>query len=273
MLFSKATALALHNLRVHRYLPYTFPGGRIYLDVAESRMMLARAMGRYEVRKRMALEQFLKNGDTFVDAGANKGDFALIAARYVGPTGRVLAFEPEPTNFQWITRSIELNGYRQVKPFCVALDDRDGTASLHLAQMSGWHSLMAAPSGSSHGCLTVPTQKLDSVLEDELGNGRVDVLKVDVEGAEMNVLRRRREGSGTKARTDRADRYSPRTRRRFRTGLRLPASEGVLPLQGSTAVHDRSGRFLDSQIAGRSPRGRLKLLRYPGRGRRARASR
>jgi FkbM family methyltransferase len=195
MLFSRATALVLHNLGVHLYLPYRFPGGRIYLDVAESRMMLARALGRYEVRKRRALGRFLKKGQTFVDAGANKGDFSLIAARCVGPAGRVLAFEPEPGNFQWITKSVELNRYQNVRPFRIALSDRNGTASLYLGKMSGWHSLLPGSSGVAGAAdnrrerLVVPTRTLDAVLREQPDGGRVDVIKIDVEGAEMNVLR------------------------------------------------------------------------------------
>jgi hypothetical protein len=63
-----------------RYFPYRLAGGRIYLNVKESPMMLARAFGMYEVEKMEAVRVLLRPGATFVDVGANKGDFTLLAA-------------------------------------------------------------------------------------------------------------------------------------------------------------------------------------------------
>ncbi len=87
-----------------RYRPYPFAGGLIYLDVDESPAMRQRVDGRYERKKVVALQRLLEPGMTFVDAGSNKGDFALIAARVMNDQGRVLAFEPAPENCRWIAR-------------------------------------------------------------------------------------------------------------------------------------------------------------------------
>ena len=80
------------------YRPYHVAGGRIYLDITESPMMLARALGGYEVAKHEAITSVLSPGSTFIDIGANKGDFALLAAKIIGTSGSVMAFEPEPVN-------------------------------------------------------------------------------------------------------------------------------------------------------------------------------
>jgi FkbM family methyltransferase len=168
-----------------RYRPYEFAGGLIYLDVDESPAMRRRAEGRFEPDKVAALQRLLKPGMTFVDAGSNKGDFALIAARVMNDEGRVLAFEPMPENCRWIRKSIELNGYRSIELHELALWDTDGREPLYLGERSGWHSLVPAQNGES---IEVTTRTLDAVLA-ESGDPHADVLKIDVEGAELRVLR------------------------------------------------------------------------------------
>jgi FkbM family methyltransferase len=167
------------------YRPYEFAGGQIYLDVDESPMMRRRAEGTYEPAKVAALQRLLEPGMTFVDAGSNKGDFALIAARVMNDSGRVLAFEPSPENCRWIHKSIELNGYRCIELHELALSDADGRERLYLGDRSGWHSLVEreAAEGAADS-IEVEARTLDSALS----GAAPDVLKVDVEGAELRVL-------------------------------------------------------------------------------------
>jgi len=172
----------------NRYRPYLVPGGKIYLNITESPMMLSRVFRRYELSKRQAMLWLLKNGMTFVDAGTNKGDFALAAAAAVGPDGKVVCFEPEPTNCFWIRKSIELNGYRNVTLHEVALGDVNEETQLYLGKQSGWHSLIPALPDRNRGSLPVEKRTLDSVLT-ETKVGRVDVMKIDVEGAELALLK------------------------------------------------------------------------------------
>jgi FkbM family methyltransferase len=102
-------------------------------------------------------------------------------------TGTVLCVEPEPANVGWIERSVARNHYRSVEVLQLALADRSGTATLHLGEKSGWHSLVKHDQVLSTGELTVPTATLDDVLT-ERGLERVDAIKIDVEGAENQVL-------------------------------------------------------------------------------------
>jgi FkbM family methyltransferase len=168
-----------------RYRPYEFAGGLIYLDVDESPMMRARAEGRFEPEKTAALQRLLEPGMTFVDVGANKGDFSLIAARTMNDEGRVLAFEPSPDNCVWIRKSIELNGYRSIVLHELALSDVEGHVPLYLGERSGWHSLVRGEHAGES--IEVEARTLDSVLAGT-GDAHVDVLKIDVEGAELQVL-------------------------------------------------------------------------------------
>lgn len=178
----------LAPLLPNRHRAWKTSGGRVYLNVRESAMMWARALGLYEVAKADAMRCLLRAGDCFVDVGANKGDFALLAARLVGDAGRVLAFEPEPNNCCWIERTLELNGSRNVRLFPLALSDEDGEAMLRLSRQSGAHTLLPGLPGRSEAERRVPVRTLDSLL-DELGSPRIDLLKLDVEGSELRVLR------------------------------------------------------------------------------------
>jgi FkbM family methyltransferase len=170
------------------YRPYRVAGGKIYLDITESPMMLSRVFRRYELPKRQALRWLLKPGMTFVDAGTNKGDFALAAAAAVGPKGKVLCFEPEPTNCYWIRKSIELNGYHNVVLHEVALGDANEETQLYLGKQSGWHSLVPSLPDRNRGVIPIAKKTLDSVLS-ETNAGRIDVMKIDVEGAELALLK------------------------------------------------------------------------------------
>lgn len=162
---------------------YRVRGYRVYLNVGESPMMLARALGRYESAKFDYLDRVLEAGTAFVDVGANKGDFALFAA--AKGARPVYAFEPAPDNCVWIRRSLAANGFDSVRLFEAALSDTTGEATLFLGAKSGWHSLIAGLPHRNAGTRRVRTFRLDDVMASD---GRVDCLKIDVEGAENRVV-------------------------------------------------------------------------------------
>jgi len=169
------------------YHAYPTAGGKILLDVRESPMMLARVLRVYEPAKILALQNAMAPGKTFVDVGGNKGDFSLIAAKSTGDSARILCVEPEPTNVNWIRRSVERNKYTSIEVVPAALAAADGEATLHLGVKSGWHTLVDDPNQALSGDVTVQTRTLDGLLA-ERGIDHVDVIKIDVEGAEDLVL-------------------------------------------------------------------------------------
>jgi FkbM family methyltransferase len=179
---------AAANRLPHRLVAFPAPGGRLYLDVADSPAMAKRALWLYERRKRHALVQTLRRGMTFVDVGANIGDFSLVAARQVGHSGRVLAVEPHPDNCEQLRRSLSLNGYDHVEVHQVALSSTDGSAQLHLGDRAAWHTLLQGLDRREAGAIEVTTRTMDALIA-QAGNPPVHVMKVDVEGAEMQVLR------------------------------------------------------------------------------------
>lgn len=162
---------------------YRANGVVMLIDVGHSRMSLLRALGLYELRKTAEIERRLTTGAVFVDVGSSEGDFALLAARLVGPTGRVIAFEPDPDNVETIRANVAANRFDTVTVHAAALSDRDGEATLYQSAVSGWHSLLPNLENRDHNVVTVPVMRLDSVDLD-----RLDMIKIDVEGAEVAVL-------------------------------------------------------------------------------------
>jgi FkbM family methyltransferase len=131
-------------------------------------------------------------GDVVVDVGANVGVFTLKAGRQTGRKGRVIAFEPERKNYVWLCRNIGLNNFCNVLPVNVAVTDFDGIADFYVKDASVEHTLLPV-TNLSYETRTVATRKIRvrrllSVLN-ELGVDRVDFLKIDAEGVELEVLR------------------------------------------------------------------------------------
>lgn len=163
---------------------YQLDGYKMYIDVGEFFTMFERLIGDFEPHKRRFISESLHSGSTFVDIGVNKGDYALLAASQVGPTGKVIAIEPEPENCSWIRRSIEANGFNNIELHEAAAAEIAGTTQLYLGKKSGWHSLIEGV-GVSSKTIDVKTVALDDIGDGELNP---DLIKIDVEGVEHRVL-------------------------------------------------------------------------------------
>jgi len=138
----------------------------------------------YEPGVSACLRRLLQPGMVFCDVGANLGVFTLMAARQVGPQGRVFSFEPVPDNFAILRRNVEANHYANVVCIPKAAAQHNGKSRLFLSRFCGSHSLVGGPTEYRGEFLEVETVRLDSVP----GLDRIDVLKIDVEGAELEVL-------------------------------------------------------------------------------------
>jgi FkbM family methyltransferase len=145
--------------------------------------------GEYEPGETALFERLLAPGLAVADVGANFGYYSLIAAAGVGERGVVYAFEPEPASWELLLRNIEANGHGNTVPRRCALSDREGETVLHRDKVNfGRHSLGAANLMRRAHAVTVPTTTLDRFLEREAGGRRLDLLKIDVQGAEALVL-------------------------------------------------------------------------------------
>lgn len=126
----------------------------------------------------------LEKGQVFIDIGANIGRYSVLAAREVGNTGAVLAVEAHPRNYGLLTRNIELNQLTNVVSLNAAAWNANGELNLHTAGVSVSHSLKV---DHRLGGILVKAKKMDdAIIEARLH--RVDLVKIDTEGAEIEVL-------------------------------------------------------------------------------------
>ncbi len=147
--------------------------------------------GCYEPNEFNFLSQVLQPGMTFVDIGANDGLYSLFASSYVGDTGTVLAIEPSQREFEHLQDNIKLNGITTIKPLKAALSNVDGQASLKVANYE--HAGQNTLGDFVHQGVFCTQTELVAVrrfdhLVDELNLNQIDVIKMDVEGAENLVL-------------------------------------------------------------------------------------
>ncbi len=130
-------------------------------------------------------KEVVKEGDVVLDLGANMGYFTLLAARLVGKEGKVYAFEPQPTNYSLLVKNIELNGYDNVVPLQKAVSNTSGLIKLFISDEDIGNSTIFQYGGDRES-VEVEAVTLDDFFKDK--EHRVDVIKMDVEGAEMAAL-------------------------------------------------------------------------------------
>jgi len=129
--------------------------------------------------------RLLRPGMTVMDIGANVGLLTRQFCQQVGQNGRVYAFEPDPLTFQFLEYNTRSFQNKELVQFAVS--DNQEPALLHLNLTSGaGNSLL----NQSHSTESVPVTciSLDEFLKQH-GNPSVDAIKIDVEGAELSVLR------------------------------------------------------------------------------------
>jgi FkbM family methyltransferase len=132
----------------------------------------------------------LKPGMNFVDVGANWGLFTMAAARWVGSSGRVIALEPDPRILAKLKANVRRNDLNQVSVLAVAAAECDSNLLLaaHDPTADNWGiSRLAENIPAGQTAFTVQSRRLDSLLN-EAGLGTIDLVKIDVEGAEDRVL-------------------------------------------------------------------------------------
>lgn len=162
-------------------------GHRMYVGAATVDFAPARVRSRpYEKYQTELFRKIVKKGMVVVDIGASIGYYTLIAAELVGENGKVFAFEPEPENYALLVRNIEANGYKNVLPVQKAVSNKVETTRLFLSPdgNTGWHRIYDSQDGWDS--IEIETVTLDEFFKDK--EGRIDVIKMDVEGAEMAVL-------------------------------------------------------------------------------------
>jgi FkbM family methyltransferase len=149
--------------------------------------------GAWDQASWLAIQRHLGSGATFVDIGAHEGYCSLKAAQVVGPSGQVIAIEPNPEMVRALRDNIQASGASVITIEPVACSDSETTMDLFTAAESNTGSSSLSKTnaflgGSAGRVHPVAARPLDAIIR-ENGVRRVDVLKIDVEGAEFQVLK------------------------------------------------------------------------------------
>jgi FkbM family methyltransferase len=131
------------------------------------------------------LDDWVAPGDWVIDVGANVGHYTVRLSRLVGPSGRVIAFEPVPETFEILASLISASGAHNVSLFNVAASAGVGVAGISLPQFtSGLTNYYMASLTSTGGEFSVLTLPLDALIPPKC----VSLVKIDVEGHELQAL-------------------------------------------------------------------------------------
>jgi FkbM family methyltransferase len=130
-----------------------------------------------------------KEGDTVIDIGAHIGRYTITSSKQVGNTGKVVAIEADPDNFQLLKRNIALNNLTNVLPLNYAVFSTRTRMKLYEQSASAkYNSLMLTRAAKTKNYVEVNADTLDSILQlNEVS--QVNWIKIDVEGAEFEVLK------------------------------------------------------------------------------------
>lgn len=224
-------------------IEYRFPtGGKMKLFAGHSfTQCIWPGVDRYEPDVQAAVANLLRPGNTFVDCGANVGYFSIMASDIVGPSGQVISIEANPHTYELLKGNLALNGNRT--PLHCALTSNSGEVDIFVSDAGDVYSslrtggLVRGDTVRSH---KVPAKTLDEVVK-QLRLERVDVVKVDIEGGELDVLR-----------------SAPETMARFRPtwiveyGTNTWPAFGATPAQLLELLHER--KYVVRQFNPRSGR-------------------
>src|SRR5262249_10834014 len=144
--------------------------------------------GVWEAPLRRFMMALVRPGDVFIDIGAHKGYLTCLAAQLVGPTGKVISFEPDPRAFSALKDNLERNRFSHVDAFQLALGSEAGTIPLSLTKTLG--NTSSFPNRIAiqevEKTIEVPCVALDEAIAHYVNrsDARVTLIKMDAEGAE-----------------------------------------------------------------------------------------
>lgn len=129
------------------------------------------------------------SGGIFVDVGANLGWYSCLFAKIAGANGQVFLYEPAPENIDLVARNLALNGFANFHMFEAGAGSERSRKALHIAHYSnpGAHTLVDGL--YSEGDVEVPIVTLDETIIPQIGNREISLLKMDIEGFELEALR------------------------------------------------------------------------------------
>lgn len=160
------------NIRIYKKIPFSdkiyifllqkfwpygeiieIQGSKMHLNILEENPVMRKTFQAYALNRiheeatTNLFKKIVKEGDVVIDLGANIGYFALLAAKLVGPTGKVFAFEPEPQNFSYLKKNVELNNYTNVMIEQKAVSNYNRRTKLFICPYDSGHHIINRPNG------------------------------------------------------------------------------------------------------------------------------
>jgi len=176
-------------------------GSKMYINLRDPSPSMRKTFQAYVLRQiheettTALFKKMVKPQDTVLDLGANIGYFTLLAARLVGKSGKVFSFEPEPTNFNYLKKNIEINGYGNVTAENKAVSNTNGKTKLFICSYDSGHHTINQYDGIEAYSRGKPSEKnfieIDTVILDEFlkdKTEKVNIVKIDIEGAETLAI-------------------------------------------------------------------------------------
>ena len=178
----------LTNWTIRKLLPkqVEIHGATVVLNPTDPVVSGALHFGVYEKAETRFFQSACRDGMTFLDVGANLGYYTALAARAVGPNGRVLAVEPDPDSFGYLEQTIAANAVGNVEAFPVAASDAPATLPLYISTDNRGDNRLYA-SGEDRPQVEVAARPLDALLRENKID-TVDLIKIDVQGYEPKVI-------------------------------------------------------------------------------------
>jgi len=159
-------------------------GQKLYLDKEDS-LLLSTRKDSYDKFEIECLKQIIKKGDIVVDLGANIGYYTLILAQLVGELGHVYAFEPEPSNFELLSKNVKENNHNHVTLVQKAVSDKNSKINLYVSKRN-FASHRIFDGEDKRESIEIDVITLDEYFKNF--EKPIKFIKMDVEGAEGATL-------------------------------------------------------------------------------------
>ncbi|MGI0027627.1 MAG: FkbM family methyltransferase [Nitrosopumilaceae archaeon] len=140
----------------------------------------------YEDGSTMAIKNLITPGMNVIIIRANIGYFALLAARQVGPKGKVFAFEPSPNTIQILRKNVDVNGYKNIDIIQMAIFDKTGKFSQWFKDSNSNYNFLSSETQSEMINVEILTTSIDEFLINK--NLKIDLLIMDAGGSEKKIL-------------------------------------------------------------------------------------